>query len=114
MNDCVFCNIINGGIPSKKVYENDKVLAFHDISPNAPVHVLVVPKVHIKNITELNADNLSIIGDIVLGINEVVRIMNLSEDGFRVITNCGKFGGQTVEHLHFHILGGKQLPLNMG
>ena len=92
--DCLFCNIISGEIPSSKVFENDFVYAFKDINPNAPVHVLVVPKQHIKSINEANDDNIAVISE---------------ENGYRVITNCGNDGRQSVPHLHFHILGGKQL-----
>ena len=113
MEDCIFCKIINGDIPSKKVYEDDKVYAFYDIEPAAPVHVLVVPKEHIANVNEINENNADIIAHIFTVINKLVKELGISETGYRIINNCGKDGGQTVHHLHFHILGGKVLPMNL-
>ena len=113
MEDCIFCKIINGDIPSKKVYEDDKVCAFYDIEPAAPVHVLVVPKKHIANVNEIDENNADIIAHIFTVINKLVKELGISETGYRIINNCGKDGGQTVHHLHFHILGGKVLPMNL-
>jgi len=106
--DCLFCKIVNGEIPCKKVYEDDRVLAFFDIDPKAPVHILIVPKEHIKSAYEVNAKNSSIVAYIFEIIAKIVSEQKL-EDGYRVITNIGKDGGQSVEHLHFHILGGREL-----
>lgn len=106
---CIFCKIINGEIPSNKIYEDDKVLAFHDISPEAPVHFLVIPKEHIKSVNELNEKNADIISHIFLVINKIVRDLNIAETGYRVVNNCGKDGGQTVDHMHFHVLGQRDL-----
>lgn len=106
---CIFCKIINGEIPSKKLYEDDKVLAFHDISPEAPIHFLVIPKDHIKSVNELNEKNADIISHIFLVINKLVRELNISETGYRIVNNCGKDGGQTVDHIHFHVLGQRDL-----
>ncbi len=106
--DCLFCKIIAGEIPSDKVFENEYAYAFKDIHPNAPVHVLVVPKTHIKSIDDANEDNIAAISEVIKAIPQVARIMGL-ENGYRVITNCGSDGRQSVHHLHFHILGGKQL-----
>jgi histidine triad (HIT) family protein len=106
---CIFCKIINGDIPSKKLYEDDKVLAFYDISPEAPVHFLVIPKEHIQSVNELNEKNADIISHIFLVINKLVRELNISETGYRVVNNCGKDGGQTVDHIHFHVLGQRDL-----
>ena len=106
---CIFCKIINGEIPSKKIYEDDKVLAFYDISPEAPVHFLVIPKEHIKSVNEINEKNGDIISHIFLVINKLVRELNISETGYRIVNNCGKDGGQTVDHIHFHVLGQRDL-----
>ena len=111
MEDCIFCKIIKGEIPSTKVYEDDKVLAFKDINPAAPIHVLVIPKKHIENVLEINEENKEITSDIFLAINKIARQLGIDKDGFRIINNCGKDAGQEVMHLHFHILaGGKMGP----
>lgn len=106
--DCIFCKIINNEIPSKKAYEDDRVLAFYDLNPQAPVHILVVPKQHIESIAEITPENSAVLAHIGEVIANLAKNLNLA-DGFRVITNVGKHGAQTVKHLHFHILGGKQL-----
>ena len=106
---CIFCKIISGEIPSTKVYENDKIIAFKDINPAAPIHLLIVPKVHIESLEALNNDNIGIVKDIHFAIQEVAKKMEINEKGYRVITNCGVEGGQTVPHLHYHVLGGVQL-----
>ncbi len=111
MENCLFCKIIAGEIPSKKVYEDEHVYAFHDINPNAPVHVLVIPKQHIASMNEVGADNIEAVSRVLLTIPKIACELGLAENGYRVITNCGDDAGQTVKHLHFHILGGKQLPL---
>ena len=104
---CLFCNIIKGETPSTKVYENDTVYAFEDINPISPVHVLIVPKIHVKNINELNQENSSVMSDIFLAVKEVAKIKGL-EQGYRVIINNDKAGGQIIWHLHIHVLGGKE------
>ena len=109
MEDCLFCKIIKGEIPSKKVYEDENVLAFHDINPAAPIHILVIPKKHITKLTDLKEEDEALVGKIFATINKIAKQEGFEEDGFRVITNCGKNGGQEVMHLHFHILGGKEL-----
>ncbi|WP_232697302.1 histidine triad nucleotide-binding protein [Brevibacillus daliensis] len=111
--DCLFCKIINGDIPSKKVYEDDHVYAFHDISPMAPVHILIIPKKHIPSVMGITAEDKDLIGHLHLAIQHIAKEMNLDEEGFRVITNTGKNGQQTVFHLHYHIVGGRQLEWNM-
>ncbi len=111
--DCLFCKIIAGEIPSNKVYEDDMCLCFHDINPQAPVHVLLIPKEHIPSCNAVNADNSKLVAHIFEVIPSIARALGL-EDGYRVITNCGENGCQSVRHLHFHILGGKKLPENMG
>lgn len=106
--DCVFCKIVEGKIPSTKVYEDDEVLAFKDINPIAPIHILIIPKKHIKSLTELNDDKL--LSHIFKVIKEVAKSQGVEEKGYRVITNVGEDGGQAVKHLHFHVIGGKKLP----
>lgn len=104
--DCLFCKIINGEIPSDKVYENDKVYAFRDIAPQAPIHVVIVPKTHIASANDITADNSSAVADIYEAIPEIAKALGLSESGYRIVNNCGKDAGQTVFHIHFHLLGG--------
>mgnify|MGYP003317469768 CR=1 FL=1 len=108
----VFCKIINGDIPCSKVYEDDLVLAFNDIDPQAPVHFLVIPKKHIKSVDEIDSTNSAIIAPIFEVISKLAKELNLA-NGYRVVTNCGEDGGQSVGHLHFHILGGRALTLEM-
>ncbi|MBO7728923.1 MAG: histidine triad nucleotide-binding protein [Oscillospiraceae bacterium] len=108
MNDCIFCKIIAGDIPSAKVYEDESVYAFRDINPQAPVHVLVVPKEHISCANEITAENSGAVAKIFEAIPKIAAAEGLS-NGYRVINCCGEDGGQTVFHLHFHILGGKKL-----
>ena len=110
--DCLFCRIIAGEVPSTKVYEDDAVLAFQDINPNAPVHVLVVPKTHIESIGSVDEGNIAAVSRVLLAIPKIASGLGL-ENGYRVITNCGADGGQTVLHLHFHILGGRKLPVQL-
>ena len=108
MSDCIFCKIAAGEIPSDKIYEDEKVIAFRDIHPQAPVHFLVVPKTHIKSAAELSAENSSIIAHCF----EVIALLAKQEkldNGFRVINYCGENAGQTVPHIHFHVLAGKPM-----
>ena len=112
--DCLFCKIIAGEIPSNKVYEDDFVLAFHDINPQAPVHVLVIPKQHIPSVAAVNESNCDAVAKVFTAIAKVAKELGLEENGYRVVSNCGEAAGQTVHHLHFHILGGRTLELNMG
>ena len=114
MENCLFCKIAAGEIPSKKVYEDEAVFAFHDINPNAPVHVLVIPKAHIPSIAAVNEENIETVSKVLLTIPKIASMLGLTEGGYRVITNCGEDAGQTVHHLHFHILGGKKLPISLG
>ncbi len=111
MKDCLFCKIVGGEVPSKKVYEDEDVYAFHDINPNAPVHVLVIPKTHIPSIAAVDETNIETVSRVMTAIPKIASALGLSENGYRVITNCGEDAGQTVKHLHFHILGGKKLPI---
>ena len=110
--DCLFCKIAAGEIPSNKVYEDAEILAFHDIAPQAPVHVLVIPKEHIPSMDGVNADNADLVAHIFTKIPKIAETLGLS-GGYRVVSNCGDDAGQTVKHLHFHILGGKPLDLKM-
>lgn len=112
MNDCLFCKIIAGDIPSTKVYEDELCCAFRDIAPQAPTHVLVVPKAHIADCNGVNADNAQVVAHIFTVIPQIAAAENLT-GGYRVVSNCGADAGQTVQHLHFHILGGKPLALEM-
>lgn len=111
--DCLFCKIIAGDIPSAKVYEDEYVYAFRDINPQASVHVLIVPKKHMANILELAGDDTGIAAGVVNAINIIAKQEGVAQSGFRVITNCGRDGAQSVEHLHFHLLGGRQLAEKM-
>ena len=110
--DCLFCKIINGDIPSKKVYEDDFVFAFYDIAPQAPVHILVIPKTHIASVDEVNFENSALVAHIFECIPKIAKAAGL-ENGYRVITNCGEHACQSVKHLHFHIVGGAQLSEKM-
>ena len=112
MSDCLFCKIIAGEIPSTKVYEDDKILAFRDIAPQAPSHILVIPKVHIQDVSGITAENSAIVAHIFATIPQIAKAEGL-DNGYRVVSNCGADAGQTVPHLHFHILGGKALNLEM-
>ena len=111
--DCIFCKIVAGDIPSTKVYEDDTVLAFRDINPQAPTHILVIPKEHIANgAADVTADNAAVVGHIFEIIAKLAKEEGLSD--FRVVTNNGEGAGQTVPHLHFHLLGGRTLGVEMG
>ena len=107
--DCLFCKIIKGEIPSAKVYEDDKVYAFRDIEPQAPVHILIIPKEHIASANELTEKNASIVGHIFAVAAKIAKEEGIAEGGYRIVNNCGQDGGQTVGHLHFHMLGGRSL-----
>lgn len=109
MDNCIFCQIVEGKIPSEKVYEDDDILAFRDLYPAAPVHVLVIPKKHISSLLEFQEEDQALAGKILLGIQKVARQLGLDENGFRVVNNTGSDGGQTVFHIHFHLLGGRAL-----
>lgn len=108
MSDCLFCKIVAGEIPSTKLFENDKVLAFKDIDPQAPVHVLIIPKKHVSDIHDPNADK-TLFGDLFEASSEIVKELNLTDDGYRLVINSGKNGGQLVPHLHVHLLAERSL-----
>lgn len=107
MTDCIFCKMVSGEISPDIVYQNDSVLGFRDINPRAPVHSLVIPKQHVATLNELDDPQLA--GQLLLAVREVARLEGLNENGYRVVNNCGEDGGQEVYHLHFHVLGGRQL-----
>ncbi|MDR0947140.1 MAG: histidine triad nucleotide-binding protein [Ruminococcus sp.] len=111
--DCLFCKIINGQIPSDIVFEDESIMAFRDIAPQAPVHVLVIPKTHLSGMNDITDDNKEIAGLIFSKIPEIAKITGISESGYRVVSNCGSDACQSVNHLHFHILGGKKLSEKM-
>ena len=112
MSNCLFCKIITGDIPSTKVYEDETVLAFRDIAPQAPTHILVIPKTHIGSVAEVSAENSAVVAHIFEVIAAIAKAEGL-ENGYRVVSNCGEDAGQTVHHLHFHILGGQKLAVEM-
>lgn len=109
-DDCIFCKIINNEIPSTKVYEDDTIIAFNDINPIAPIHILVVPKVHIESLMEL--EDKELLNHIIEVIKSIAKEQKIDKDGFRVVTNIGENAGQEVKHLHFHVIGGKKLGVN--
>lgn len=108
--DCIFCKISNHEINSNIVFENEFVIAFEDLNPVAKVHVLVVPKKHMDSVMKIEDEDAKYIVEIHKAIKEVAKIKGIDENGFRVITNCGENGGQTVKHLHYHVIGGEKLP----
>lgn len=109
MEDCTFCKIIKGEIPSNKVYEDNEIMAFYDINPAAPIHILVIPKKHISTHNELTEEDEKIVGKIHCVINKIAEEKGFAEKGYRIIVNCGNDGGQEVGHLHFHVLAGRSL-----
>ena len=110
----IFTKIINREIPATIVYENDKVLAFKDINPLAPVHILVIPKKEIPTINDIKEEDKELIGEIFLAIGKIVKDLGIDKEGYRVVANCNEYGGQEVFHLHYHILGGKKLGTTLG
>jgi len=114
MDDCIFCRIVKGEIPCSKIYENERVLAFDDIHPAAPVHVIVIPKQHVATLLDLMPDRKDLAEAILSAANEVARIKGIGEKGFRFVINCNREGGQVIFHLHAHVLGGRKLADEMG
>lgn len=106
---CIFCDLVEGKIPCDKVYETNQVLAFKDISPKAPTHILIIPKKHIRNILEFEANDDKLIIELQLAIKQIAEDLNLKKSGFRIVTNTGIDSGQEVDHLHFHMLGGRKM-----
>ena len=111
--DCIFCKVIAGEIPSNKVYEDARVLAFRDIAPQAPTHILVIPKEHIPSFAAITEENAALVAHVLAVAAKIARDEGLEEGGYRIVSNCGADAGQTVPHLHFHILGGKKLHVEM-
>ena len=109
MSECIFCKIASGEIPAEIVFQDDVCLAFRDINPAAPVHVLVIPKEHMPTLNDLTPEHESITGHILTVANTIARDLGVAEDGYRVVANCNSDGGQAVFHIHFHLLGGRQL-----
>lgn len=106
--DCIFCKIANGEISSKKAYEDEQILAFYDLDPQAPVHILLIPKTHISSANELTEENSQVVSHIFVIAAKLAKELGL-EKGYRIVNNCGEDGGQTVQHLHFHLLGGRSM-----
>ena len=105
--DCIFCKIVDGSIPSNKVYEDESVLAFYDLSPQAPVHVLIIPKQHITSANDVTEENSAVIAHIFEVAAKLAKQLGIAEDGYRIVNNCGDKAGQSVKHMHFHMLGGR-------
>lgn len=109
MSDCLFCKIAEGKISANRVFENETVVAFRDIHPQAPVHILIIPRRHIGTLNELNAEDAKLIGEMVLAAKHLAAQENLAESGYRVLMNCNRDGGQSVYHIHLHLLGGRYM-----
>ncbi|SDG19539.1 histidine triad nucleotide-binding protein [Desulfosporosinus hippei] len=114
MSDCIFCQIALRKIPSEIAYEDDEIIAFKDIQPLAPVHLVVIPKVHLRSLNDVTSDNEGLIGHLFGIIRRLAEEFGVAESGYRVVTNTGTDGGQVIGHLHFHLLGGKALNANIG
>ncbi|HHU76707.1 MAG TPA: histidine triad nucleotide-binding protein [Firmicutes bacterium] len=108
MDDCIFCKISKGEIPTEFLYEDDRAVAFDDINPEAPVHVIIIPREHIPSFNDLGPEHKDLLGHLSLVMKEVARLKGVQESGYRILTNCGTGAGQVVFHLHFHLLGGKR------
>lgn len=113
MENCIFCKIIEGEVPAQVVYENEHVIAFNDINPVAPVHILVVPRLHIPSLNDLEPEHLEVMGHLILAVKEIARQHEIADKGYRLISNCGPDAGQVVYHIHFHLLGGRQFGHNL-
>lgn len=107
--DCIFCKIVEGSIPSKKVYENEHVIAFHDIQPAAPVHILIIPKKHIASMNDVAPEDWHLLGEIHKAAQEIAKEQGVAESGYRLVNNCGPDSGQIVFHIHYHLLAGEKL-----
>lgn len=109
MGDCLFCKIVDKQIPSEIVYEDDKVMAFKDINPVAPVHILLIPKKHISDLTCIEAEDTELLGHLLLVAKKLAQELGIADSGFRIVNNCKADGGQVIFHLHFHLIGGRKL-----
>ncbi len=114
MSNCIFCKIVDKVIPSQVIYEDENILAFHDINPVAPVHVLLIPKKHLHSVNDLSQEDVQTIGNIFLVIKQLASELGVAESGYRIVTNIGADGGQEVGHLHFHLIAGKPLGNKIG
>ncbi|MFC4103975.1 histidine triad nucleotide-binding protein [Paenibacillus xanthanilyticus] len=112
--DCIFCKIVEGSIPSKKVFENERILAFHDIQPAAPVHVLIIPKKHIPTMNDVTGEDDAVMAEIFEAARQIAKELGVNESGYRLINNCNPDSGQIVYHLHFHLVGGRNLGPLLG
>ncbi len=113
-NGCIFCKIISGDIPSKIVFQNDLLIAIEDINPTAPVHILIMPREHIDSLNEIKPSHSEILSQIQIMAAEIAREMNIDQDGYRLVNNCGEWGGQAVMHLHYHLIGGRKMAWPAG
>ena len=109
MTDCVFCGIAEKKIPAKIIMEDDKVIAFHDINPQAPVHIIIIPREHVSRVSDLSGKNASLAGNLIEAANRLAEEKGIKDKGYRLVINCNEHGGQTVFHLHLHLLGGRPL-----
>ena len=109
METCIFCKIADGSIDADKIYEDEAVIAFRDINPQAPVHILVVPRQHRATVLDYGAEDAGLLGKMILAASKIARSENIAKEGFRIVLNCGKYAGQEVAHLHWHLLGGRRL-----
>ena len=109
MNECLFCNMVSGAMPCDKVYENEYVLAFRDIDPKAPTHILIIPKKHITTLNEINKNDQDLLGELLLTAKKIAKDEGIDTSGYRTVFNCNSDGGQTVFHIHMHLLGGRQM-----
>lgn len=107
--DCIFCKIANKEIPARIAFENERLIAFHDLFPQAPLHVLIIPKTHYTTLNDVPADESALLGEIMATASQLAADMGVAEDGYRVVMNCNKNGGQSVYHIHLHLLAGRQL-----
>lgn len=114
MDDCLFCKIVKGEIPCNKIYEDDQVLAFDDIHPMAPVHVIIIPKSHIPTLMDVEVDEMDVLSSLFIAAQVIAEIKDVDRSGFRTVINCNKEGGQVIFHLHMHLLGGKKLIDELG
>lgn len=114
MDDCIFCKIITGDIPSDILYRDDEVLAFRDVNPVAPTHILIIPVEHLVTTQDISDDNISLTGKMIRTANRLANQEGISENGYRLVINCGEQGGQVVQHLHMHLIGGRQLSSSLG
>jgi histidine triad (HIT) family protein len=112
--DCIFCKIITGEIPSKIVFEDELLIAIEDINPTAPVHILIIPRKHISSLNEVNNSHNEILAQIQIKAAQIAREMKIDREGYRLVNNCGEWGGQTVMHLHYHLLGGREMTWPAG